>query len=208
MSGISHVQSRIEMIRSRLGMDTAERLPVEEFDAAFEAAHNAGSGIGRHWSATGPTTLGAMLSGTLPNTSGWVPAWRTPAVGPVVSGFGHRSDPFTGETRMHQGIDIDAAAGDPIWATDAGVVSFAGERGGFGKLVIVDHGEGVETYYAHQQRIDVSVGDRVAAGHQLGLVGSTGRSTGPHLHFEVRVDGEPVDPESFVPGAAHDGHSH
>ena len=204
MAGIENVHGRIEQIRARLGLNHQQSLPVERFDAALQSATQLGGPVGLV-PAQRPMTLGAMLSGQAPAVVDTEP-WTAPALGPVVSGFGHRSDPFTGEIRMHQGIDIDAPAGAPIWAADGGVVTFAGERGGFGKLVIVDHGDGVETYYAHQQRIDVSVGDEIAAGHQLGLVGSTGRSTGPHLHFEVRIDGAPVDPETH---AAHDDdHDH
>lgn len=194
MSGLQHIHSRIDSIRSRLGLDVEPALPVEAFDEALQSA-DARAAISSLVTVNRPLTLGGMLAGRGPATVD-VDRWMTPALGPIVSAFGNRSDPFTGETRMHQGIDIDAPAGSPIWAATDGVVTFAGERGGFGKLVILDHGDGVETYYAHQQRIDVSVGDQVAAGHQLGLVGSTGRSTGPHLHFEVRVEGSPVNPET------------
>ena len=194
MAGIENIHSRIEQIRARLGLDQQQALPVERFDEALQSATDRNS-IAGLITANRPLTLGRMLTGQGPEAID-VDTWTTPVIGPIVSGFGQRSDPFTGEIRMHQGIDIDAPAGAPIWAAHDGVVTFAGERGGFGKLVIVDHGDGVETYYAHQQRIDVSVGDEITAGHQLGLVGSTGRSTGPHLHFEVRVDGAPVDPET------------
>ena len=175
MAGIEHVQGRIDQIRARLGLNQQQTLPVERFDEALQSA-NAANPIAQLVSANRPLTLGGMLTGQVPEAVD-VDQWMTPALGPIVSGFGERSDPFTGEIRMHQGIDIDAPAGSPIWAVTDGVVTFAGERGGFGKLVIVDHGDGVETYYAHQQRIDVSVGDEITAGHQLGLVGSTGRST-------------------------------
>ena len=194
MSGIESVQGRIEHIRARLGINQQQSLPVERFDEALQSASSLDS-IAGLVAANRPLTLGSMLTGQAP-AAVEADKWATPVLGPIVSGFGPRSDPFTGETRMHQGIDIDAPAGAPIWAADAGVVTFAGDRGGFGKLVIVDHGDGVETYYAHQQRIDVNVGDEITAGHQLGLVGSTGRSTGPHLHFEVRVEGVPVNPET------------
>ncbi len=117
-----------------------------------------------------------------------------PVSGRVSSRFGHRADPFSGERKAHAGLDIAAPAGSPIQAVRAGTVTFAGERGGYGNVVILDHGDGLETRYAHCQSLDVQVGDSVRAGAQVATVGSTGRSTGPHLHFEVRQDDQPVDP--------------
>jgi len=119
-------------------------------------------------------------------------AW--PARGSLTSGFGLRRHPLFGIARMHQGVDIAAPWGTPVWAAAAGTVVYAGWFGGYGKLVVVDHGGGVATLYGHLSSIAVSPGDRVAAGDVLGRVGSTGYSTGPHLHFEIRVDGRPVDP--------------
>lgn len=124
----------------------------------------------------------------------------TPLAGEWGSGFGMRVDPFTGQDRMHQGVDVSAPEGTPIRAAADGVVSFAGNQGGFGNLVIVDHPNGLQTYYAHQSVIGVSVGEQVTAGMEIGTVGSTGRSTGPHLHFEVRHNGEPVDPAPYLGG--------
>jgi murein DD-endopeptidase MepM/ murein hydrolase activator NlpD len=205
MAGMEGVLGRIEQIQARLGITEQPTLPVEKFDDALAAA-DARTALAPLRPAGRPLTLGALVSGQ--HTGTVQPTlWTVPALGPVVSGFGERSDPFTGELRMHQGIDIDAPAGAPIWAADSGTVTFAGDRGGFGKLVIVDHGNGIETYYGHQQRIDVAVGDEVTAGHQLGLVGSTGRSTGPHLHFEMRIDGVPVDPATQMPIHPH-SHDH
>ena len=114
------------------------------------------------------------------------------------SPFGIRSDPFTGEPRMHKGVDVGAPMGTPIVAAQAGTVTFAGEWGSYGNIVIIDHGDGVETRYAHQSQVGVAAGDRVEAGQAIGAVGSTGRSTGPHLHFEVRVDGEAIDPVEWL----------
>ena len=99
--------------------------------------------------------------------------------------------------RLHAGIDIGVATGTPIRAAAAGVVVFAGWAGGYGNLVVVDHGGGIATAYAHQQRIYVT-GGPVSQGQVLGEVGSTGNSTGPHLHFEVRVGGNPVDPLAYL----------
>lgn len=99
---------------------------------------------------------------------------------------------------MHHGVDIAAPTGTAIQAAREGVVTFAGDRGGFGNLVIVDHGGGTETYYAHQSQILVAPGQTVAAGSIIGLVGSTGVSDIPHLHFEVRHGGQPVDPAPYL----------
>ncbi len=115
----------------------------------------------------------------------------------VTSGFGARRDPFHGGERQHHGVDFGAAAGTPIRAAAAGVVRFAGTRGGYGNVVIVAHPDGSETRYAHCRDLAVRAGEAVAAGQSIATVGSTGRSTGPHLHFEVRRDGKPVDPVTW-----------
>lgn len=120
------------------------------------------------------------------------------AVHGVTSGFGLRADPFNGSERMHDGVDLKLPFGSAVRAERGGRVSFAGERGGYGNVVIVDHGGGLETRYAHCSALNVSAGDYVEEGAVLGSVGSTGRSTGPHLHLEVRQDGVPTDPVGFV----------
>lgn len=117
-----------------------------------------------------------------------------PTVGRVSSQFGMRTHPITGAHRHHDGLDLAAPTGTPVVSVTDGTVVAAGSRGGYGLTVDVDHGNGTMTRYAHLSTIDVEVGQVVGAGGQLGDVGSTGRSTGPHLHVEVRVDGEPVDP--------------
>jgi murein DD-endopeptidase MepM/ murein hydrolase activator NlpD len=117
-----------------------------------------------------------------------------PARGALTSGFGPRRHPIFGVVRMHNGVDIAAPWGTPVRAAAPGTVLFAGWFGGYGKLVVLDHGGGVTTLYGHLSSIGVAVGQRVRAGQVIGRVGSTGYSTGPHLHFEIRVDGRPVDP--------------
>lgn len=119
-------------------------------------------------------------------------AW--PARGAITSGFGLRRHPLFGIVRPHHGVDIAAPWGTPVRVAAAGNVVYAGWFGGYGKLVVVDHGGGTATLYGHLSSIAVSAGQRVAAGDLVGRVGSSGYSTGPHLHFEVRVDGRPVDP--------------
>jgi murein DD-endopeptidase MepM/ murein hydrolase activator NlpD len=116
----------------------------------------------------------------------------------VTSGFGIRMDPFLGRPAMHTGLDLRAAAGDPVHATAAGRVVTAGWSGGYGNMVEIDHGHGLSTRYGHLSKILVSVGDKVGIGQVIGRVGSTGRSTGPHLHYETRVDDEAVDPHKFL----------
>ena len=117
---------------------------------------------------------------------------------PVNSSFGYRRDPITGSSRMHTGVDLKASYGRTVGASLGGKVLYAGYRGGYGNLVIVDHGKGIATFYAHLSQIAVSVGQRVVTGQKIGAVGSTGRSTGPHLHYEVRAWGTPLDPSAQI----------
>ncbi len=115
----------------------------------------------------------------------------------ITSGYGTRRDPIHGAEREHHGIDYGAPAGTPILAAADGVVRFSGARGGYGNVVIVSHPDGTETRYAHCRDLGVRVGEAVAAGQAIATVGSSGRSTGPHLHFEVRRGGTPIDPASW-----------
>jgi len=126
--------------------------------------------------------------------------YRKPVVGEVefTSGFGVRTDPFLGRPAMHTGLDFRAQMGDPVRATANGKVVNAGWSGGYGRMVEIDHGNGLSTRYGHLSQIDVKVGDIVKIGQVIGEVGSTGRSTGPHLHYETRIDGEAVDPQKFL----------
>jgi murein DD-endopeptidase MepM/ murein hydrolase activator NlpD len=122
----------------------------------------------------------------------------TPGVdGTLTSTFGPRVDPINGKPGFHQGVDIAAPEGTPIHAVRGGRVIFAGPHAGHGNLVEIDHGDGVVTRYAHCSHIDVMQGQQVTEDEVIGEVGSTGHSTGPHLHFEVKVDGRPVDPLSW-----------
>ena len=116
----------------------------------------------------------------------------------ITSGFGYRRDPFNGRAAMHAGIDFKGAVGSPIFAAAEGRVTFAGWKGGYGKAVEVTHANGLVTRYAHLSRIDVQPGQAVAAGATLGGMGNTGRSTGPHLHFEVRINDRAVNPRPFL----------
>ncbi len=126
--------------------------------------------------------------------------YRKPVIGEVefTSGFGVRSDPFLGRPAMHTGLDFRAATGDPVRATANGKVVSSGWAGGYGRMVEIDHGNGLSTRYGHMSEINVKVGDQIKIGQVIGEVGSTGRSTGPHLHYETRIDGEAVDPQKFL----------
>jgi murein DD-endopeptidase MepM/ murein hydrolase activator NlpD len=123
-----------------------------------------------------------------------------PVPGEVTSDFGPRRDPLRQQRRRqrHMGLDLEADSGTPVSAAGAGVVVKAGHSGGYGRMVVIDHGDGMETRYAHLSRIVVRRGQVVTPGQLLGKSGNTGRSTGPHLHFEVRVHGDAVDPSDIV----------
>ena len=127
----------------------------------------------------------------------------TPSVWPVVgkleSGFGGRRNPFGGSSyEFHSGQDIDAKPGDPVVAGASGKVTFAGWQNGYGQLVIIDHGGGLTTRYGHLSHIDTTLNQTVERGQFIGQVGSTGRSTGPHLHYEVRINDQPVNPLQYL----------
>jgi len=129
---------------------------------------------------------------------------REPVAGDIdfSSPYGVRVDPFLRVPAMHTGIDFRGTYGEAIHATAAGTVTSAGWSGGYGQMVEVDHGNGLATRYGHLSQIDVHVGQTIRIGQVVGRLGSTGRSTGPHLHYETRVDGEAVNPEKFLKAGA------
>jgi murein DD-endopeptidase MepM/ murein hydrolase activator NlpD len=153
--------------------------------ADFEAQYNAVQ-----------AQIAAMVSRGNPTPGNHRFIW--PVDGPVSSGFGARVQPIIGASTFHPGVDIAVSQGTPIKAAGDGVVKMAGPNGGYGNFTLVDHGGGLATGYGHQSRIAVSVGQHVSTGEVIGYVGSTGTSTGPHLHWEVRVNGNPVDPMGWV----------
>jgi murein DD-endopeptidase MepM/ murein hydrolase activator NlpD len=116
----------------------------------------------------------------------------------ISSGFGYRRDPINGAAAMHQGLDFKGSIGAPIHAAATGRVSFVGQKSGYGKVVEISHGNGLTTRYAHMSKFKARVGQRVGAGDVIGAIGNTGRSTGPHLHFEVRVNDRAVNPRPFL----------
>jgi murein DD-endopeptidase MepM/ murein hydrolase activator NlpD len=129
----------------------------------------------------------------------------TPSIWPVkgwiTSGFGPRASPLTGERGFHYGVDIANEVDTPIRATADGIVTYAGWEAGYGRLVAIQHGYGYSTRYGHCARVNVKVGDEVKRGQVIAYLGSTGRSTGSHCHYEVRIHGVPVDPEKYLPKA-------
>ncbi len=120
-----------------------------------------------------------------------------PTRGRITSGFGYRSDPVTGGSSFHSGIDISNSHSTPVYATADGRVSSLGYRGSYGKILIIDHGYGYQTYYAHLSGYAVSSGQQVSRGEIIGYMGNTGRTTGSHLHYEVRINGNPVNPAGY-----------
>jgi murein DD-endopeptidase MepM/ murein hydrolase activator NlpD len=126
------------------------------------------------------------------------PAGRPVSKGWLSSYFGKRTDPFSGHREMHKGVDFAGQMGSDIVSTAAGVVTWAGKRYGYGNLVEINHGNGLSTRYGHCKEILVKVGDKVAQGQTIGLMGSTGRSTGPHVHYEVLKNGRQVNPAKYV----------
>jgi murein DD-endopeptidase MepM/ murein hydrolase activator NlpD len=143
----------------------------------------------------------SVLEGLLMNRN--VQLLAMPSGPPVTEGyesspFGMRIDPFTGELSFHPGIDFAGPEGEPVKAVAAGVVTWAGPRSGYGNMVEIDHGNGYSSLYGHSEKLLVHVGEVVKKGQEIALLGSTGRSTGPHVHFEVLYNGKPVNPARFV----------
>ena len=133
----------------------------------------------------------SVLKNTLPNISPVAAAFNS-------SSFGWRIDPFNGQKAFHEGLDFTASTGTPIYAAAGGIVSTAEQTPDYGKIVKIDHGSGLETRYAHASSLFVRAGERVEKGQKIAEVGSTGRSTGPHLHYEIRLAGNPLDPRKYL----------
>lgn len=133
----------------------------------------------------------SVLKDTLPNRSPVTAAFNS-------SSYGWRIDPFNGNKAFHEGLDFTAETGTPIYAAAGGIISAAEQTPDYGKIVKIDHGLGLETRYAHASRLLVKAGERVEKGQKIAEVGSTGRSTGPHLHYEIRLNGNPLDPRKYL----------
>jgi murein DD-endopeptidase MepM/ murein hydrolase activator NlpD len=194
---------RIRGVLSELGVDAGRATPnADATGGPFVAARlrSDSSAFERQLHRIGLARAHVdQLNRTLAN----VPV-RKPVTGEIdaSSGFGMRIDPFLKSPAMHTGLDMRGEPGDPVRATANGTVTFAGWQGGYGKMVEIDHGNGVSTRYGHLSSIDTEVGHMIKTGQIIGKVGTTGRSTGPHLHYETRIDGEAVDPQRFLRAGA------
>jgi murein DD-endopeptidase MepM/ murein hydrolase activator NlpD len=189
-------QQAIEAIRARKADFEAQYEAVQAEIEAQIAAAAARMSRGNPTPGAVPNTGSSSANGGGRGSGNGRFIW--PVNGAVASGFGPRTHPIYGGSRMHTGLDISASQGTPIKAAGDGVVVMAGGNGGYGNWTMVDHGGGLATGYAHQSRIGVRVGQHVSTGEVIGYVGSTGASTGPHLHWEVRVNGNPVNPMAWV----------
>ena len=166
----------------------------EQYAAAIDALESESDAIERRLADLAEQRAAAEESDSSADTTESAGDLLRPVDAPITSGFGYRTHPVLGTERLHTGIDFGAAEGTPIVAAADGTVESAGYQGGYGNAVIIDHGGGEATLYAHQSRLAVSAGAEVSRGQLIGYVGSTGLSTGAHLHFELRINGEPVDP--------------
>lgn len=194
---------KVETIVGRLGVTLA--IPKETADAGKPAA---GEAVGGPFiPMNSPEALASAMAeasaafdklGRIRKAVSRLPVAAPLTAAAVTSNFGSRSDPFLGSAAFHAGIDFRAPTGRDVEATAPGVVVTAGRNGGYGNMVEVDHGKGMSTRYAHLSQIDVKVGQKVVRGTVVGEVGSTGRSTGPHLHYETRINGAPVNPMTYL----------
>jgi murein DD-endopeptidase MepM/ murein hydrolase activator NlpD len=152
------------------------------------------SNVGQAAHPTG--TLQLLPTASLADLNSTPSLW--PVIGHLTGTFGERMDPFSGEGAFHTGVDISSQYGDAVRASADGVVLEADERAGYGRLVVVDHGFGVTTYYGHLSSFNVRAGQQLRRGDTIGNVGVSGRSTGPHVHYEVRINGAPVNPMRYL----------
>ena len=183
---LAATSNRVEALQGEESHLQAESREIAALARRAEATAAAAS---RAAAPAAPTTSVAAPAVPAPTGGGWT--W--PVNGTLTSPYGYRWG------RMHEGIDIGAPYGTPVVAAMAGTVTYAGSMSGYGNIVLIDHGGGMSTAYAHQNSLVVGTGAAVAAGQQVGTVGSTGRSTGPHLHFEIRAGGSPQDPLGYLP---------
>ena len=157
----------------------------------------------KHTALTGAASVGISLGLTKNSTTAdWIRANSAPNLWPVegqiTGSFGERIDPFNGEGAFHSGVDISSYVGSPVFAPADGTVTFADFMGGYGRAAIVDHGHGISTRYGHLSSFAVTAGQHIQRGDTIGYVGLSGRSTGPHLHYEVRINDVPVNPYKYL----------
>lgn len=173
---------------------------ADDDDPYGDVAQTSGSALGKGDAGFSSLFSNLQRMDGAVKSSAYIPSGRPVAKLSLTSNFGVRSDPFNGGARMHKGIDIPGPVGTPIYATADGIVSRAGWASGYGNLVQISHGGGMETRYGHMSKLIVAPNAYVRRGQQIGMMGSTGRSTGSHLHYEVRVDGAAINPIPFVAG--------
>ena len=181
-----------------------EAIPTRAAEQAkYNHNNNSNNGGGRNSGGSGGNSGGGGSSGGGSATSLSNLQWPVPSCTLITSRFGYRVAPTTGASTYHGGLDIGAGMGASIVAAGAGDVIYAGANGGYGNCVMIDHGNGVVTVYAHMSSIGVSYGQYVTAGQYVGAVGSTGVSTGPHCHFEIRINGAQTDPAAYFSGLSY-----
>lgn len=207
---LNNLKYRVEAIE-----DTSRRLATE-ISAEPESSHGAARGAGGPLlpvDAASISTIEERAKQIEQELRGYERALRErarvpsiwPVVGEMTDRFGGRRDPFGGGgSEFHEGQDIAAPSGASVLAAGEGTVEFAGTQNGYGQLVVVDHGNGLTTRYAHLSKIEVAIGQQLTRGQTLGQVGSTGRSTGPHLHYEVRINDQSVNPRAYLPDETAD----
>jgi len=181
--------------QSPFGLDEAPKASLGGFEQSVEQFNFLEKNVAQAALPTGGLQL-------LPSSPGLADLTSTPTLWPVIGHltgtFGERMDPFSGEGAFHTGVDISSQYGDSVRVTADGVVIEADERAGYGRLVVVDHGFGVTTYYGHLSTLNVIAGQQIRRGDTIGNVGVSGRSTGPHVHYEVRINGAPVNPMRYL----------
>ena len=205
----AETERRVQLIEQRQ-LALAAALAGEDVDAAtlkrlgFVAPQAGANGQGGPFDGNADPTFKQLFNSwkkldNLASSAIAIPSDKPVKTAAFTSGYGVRSDPFRGGHAMHAGIDLAGPYGTPIYATADGTVERAGwNSGGYGNLIEVDHGRGIETRYGHLSRILIRAGTQVKRGQLIGYMGSTGRSTGSHLHYEVRIDGKPVNPIPFM----------
>ena len=184
--------STSEVAMATINEDVTKKVDEYEAQKAEEAAIAAAEAAAQTTTSRNSSYSRSYEEAEVVVPSNFSGGFITPVAGTLTSPYGYRSSGF------HTGIDLATDSGTPIAAAAAGTVSFAGWSGGYGNLVIIDHGDGYQTYYAHCSAIYVQVGQSVSAGTTISAVGSTGNSTGPHLHFEVRINGSTVNPQNYI----------
>jgi len=180
------------------GLTDSDATAAQEPDADFQASVDEFSYLQKNVSAVSMSTAGTRLLPTDQLSSLGIVPTLWPVVGEITGHFGERMDPFSGEGAFHAGLDIASHYGDAIRATGDGVITEAENRAGYGRLIVIDHGFGVTTCYGHLSAFNVQVWMHVHAGDVIGFEGQSGRSTGPHLHYEVRIYNTPVNPWRYL----------